>query len=102
MVRTQSLTGASIQMSVHDGRLVTITGANGFVGRHLCDALAANDWRVRAVTRRGREVPASASEVVSTGDVSERQNWDEALANTGVVVHCAGLAHTHFKEQGNR
>ena len=28
-----------------------VTGANGFVGRHLCDELVRHGWQVRVITR---------------------------------------------------
>jgi len=33
-------------------RAVAITGAAGFIGRHLCDAFDRKGWEVRALVRR--------------------------------------------------
>ena len=52
-----------------------VTGASGFIGGHLTQHLCANGWQVIPVSR---QQPLSA----------------EALRNTDVVFHLAGLAHS--------
>lgn len=41
-----------IEGLVRTGKLVTVFGGSGFVGRHVVKALAAHGWRVRVASRR--------------------------------------------------
>ncbi len=73
---------------------VLVTGASGFVGRALVDALAGAGDRVRAATRQGAAAMFSAGvETVATGDYREPVNWAPLLAGVDAVVHLAGIAH---------
>jgi nucleoside-diphosphate-sugar epimerase len=72
---------------------VLVTGATGFVGRVVAQAL---DRTGHQVLRAARAVPAGAppnETWVATGDVGPTTRWDETLAGVDVVVHLAGLAH---------
>ncbi len=72
--------------------LVALTGATGFVGRHLLHALPARGFRVRVLLRRPVELPPGASGAM-VGDLTRPQNMAAALAGVDAVVHSAGLAH---------
>jgi nucleoside-diphosphate-sugar epimerase len=54
--------------------IAAITGANGFIGRHVSDRFAADGWTVRPIVRRD----------VAAGRVGE------LIAGADVVVHVAG------------
>ncbi len=72
--------------------LVLVSGASGFIGRHLVAGLLAAGYRVRIAQRRA--APATAGvEAVVTGDLAEAIDWAPALAGVDHVVHLAGLAH---------
>lgn len=74
------------------GERILLTGASGFVGRHLVQALAAEGYQVRAVSRGG--VPAMPGvEQVAIGDLGSAIDWRPLLAGIDHVVHGAGLAH---------
>jgi nucleoside-diphosphate-sugar epimerase len=72
---------------------VLVTGANGFVGRQLCSALAAAGYVVRAALRNNRPTPTGAAEQVTIDDLGSRTDWSKALEGVELVVHLAALAH---------
>ncbi len=74
------------------GKLIALTGATGFIGRHLLRALSERGYRVRVLLRRPVEVPAGASGAV-VGDLARPMNMAAALSGVDAVVHSAGLAH---------
>lgn len=73
---------------------VLVTGATGFIGRHLVRTLAASGWRVRASVRRPvLGVVPGIDEVVITGAIHARTEWAQALNGVDSVVHLSALAH---------
>jgi uncharacterized protein YbjT (DUF2867 family) len=74
-------------------RLVAVTGATGFLGRHLARELAADGWRVRVLARRDvihplwRELEVE----VVLGDLADASALDRLCRDAELVVHCAGL-----------
>lgn len=74
--------------------MVLVTGATGFIGRHLCAELARRGVPVRAAARRPGP-PSAGVGWVAVPDVGPATNWDEALAGVERVVHLAGVAHRH-------
>lgn len=69
-------------------RLVSITGATGFLGRHLCEAFQRDGWRVRAIVRPGNaKALPEGIEVVQAPLVSA---WlRAALEGSDLVIHSA-------------
>ena len=51
---------------------IVVTGATGFIGRHVVETLAAEGRPVRAVTRRGAVFPAGV-EVSTVKDLGDRE-----------------------------
>lgn len=70
--------------------LFVITGANGFIGRHLVASLVADGKRVRALTRTksGAESTCDGVEWVM-GDIADRATWDALLEKQCVVINLA-------------
>ncbi len=95
----------------NDGRRMTnrvlVTGANGFVGRATCAALAELNIPVRRAVRslppegsppgewHGAHSPAQ--EICRVGDIGESTYWSQALDEISVVVHLA--AHVHVMKK---
>lgn len=75
---------------------VLVTGATGFVGRHLVPALVACGFRVRVALRGPAHIDAFGTEVARfiVGDMAEEIDWRPWLRGADAVVHLAGLAHT--------
>jgi UDP-glucose 4-epimerase len=78
---------------------ILLTGASGFVGRSLADALVAAGFDVRGAYRaRPRHQPAKVEPFI-IGDLSSDTDWRAALRGVDVVVHLAGPAHARFREE---
>jgi UDP-glucose 4-epimerase len=74
------------------GPLIALTGATGFIGRHLLRELPRRSYRVQVLLRRPSELPEGASGAI-IGDLAAPQNMAAALRGVDAVVHSAGLAH---------
>jgi nucleoside-diphosphate-sugar epimerase len=70
-----------------------VTGASGFIGRHLTAALTARGWRVRCLVRPTstvRPLRRCGAELYR-GDVLQPSALASAVAGADVVFHLAGL-----------
>ena len=78
-----------------DGRpVLLVTGASGFVGRHLTPAMARAGWLVRRAVRK----PSGARDEVVVGSVGPATDWQDALAGADAVVHLAARVHQQHEE----
>ncbi|WP_350336175.1 complex I NDUFA9 subunit family protein [Coralliovum pocilloporae] len=83
--------------SAINGKLVTVFGGSGFLGRHVVNALARRGYRVRAAVRR----PDLAHHLQPLGIVGQvtpvqaniryRQSVDQAVAGADAVVNLVGI-----------
>lgn len=71
---------------------VVVTGANGFVGRNLCEDLHKQGFQVAGALRRQSDQPPKYPESV-VDDLFDNNRWVKILTGTDVVIHCAGIAH---------
>lgn len=78
---------------------VLVTGANGFVGQHLCKELLSRGYRVRAAVRSSTtQLPLhDRCEVYRTGDLSDFSAWHDLLRGVDGVVHL--IARTHVVDE---
>ncbi|MSQ68998.1 MAG: NAD-dependent epimerase/dehydratase family protein [Gammaproteobacteria bacterium] len=72
---------------------VLITGANGFVGTHLCPLLAARGHEVIAAVRAPGVTVVGASRTLAVGDIHALTDWRAAVAGCAGVIHLAARAH---------
>ena len=73
--------------------LVAVTGATGFVGRHIVRQLAERGHRVRALARDPARAPAQAGAAVELvrGDLADRGALRALAAGADAVVHLVGI-----------
>jgi NAD(P)-dependent dehydrogenase (short-subunit alcohol dehydrogenase family) len=76
--------------------VVLVTGANGFVGRHVTPALIREGWVVRRVVRKSSG--AEGETVIET--LGPSTNWQDALVDVDAVVHLAARVHQRSSSIG--
>jgi UDP-glucose 4-epimerase len=74
---------------------VLVTGADGFVGRHLVPFLAAQGYKVIAASRAASSFDDPNVELAMLPDLSKPFDWQPLLQRCDVVVHLAGIAHKY-------
>lgn len=73
-------------------RQVLVTGAGGFVGQTLCEALRHSGYAVRrAVRALGYE--DQGTQTVAVGSMTAETEWLSALGGVDAVVHLAARTH---------
>jgi len=74
-------------------RLAAVTGATGFLGGYIVEALIAAGWRVRILARQARNYPQLAGQDFETvlGDLADRPALDRLVDGADAVIHAAGL-----------
>lgn len=74
-------------------RHIFVTGATGFMGRHLIPALAARGHRVAGLARAGQEkqLPGECAPVV--GDALAADSYARHVAPADTMVHLVGVSH---------
>lgn len=69
---------------------VFVTGAAGFVGRHVCQLLRAKGHDVHALVRRDSDYLKDMGVSITHGDLWDVHALEKALTNADIVIHCAG------------
>ncbi|MCI5050545.1 MAG: NAD-dependent epimerase/dehydratase family protein [Rickettsiales bacterium] len=69
-----------------------ITGANGFIGSHLCQHLVDNNEQVTAAYRRQPQSTNQWRQVI-VGELDADTDWSDALEGIDAVVHSAARVH---------
>jgi nucleoside-diphosphate-sugar epimerase len=68
---------------------VAVTGASGFIGRHLSDRLESSGFEVRRLVRSAGRFPGG----FTVGDIEAPVNLNDALDGVTCVVHLAARVH---------
>ena len=69
-----------------------ITGATGFIGRHLLARARASGHEAIALVR-SRTDELDGTGQIEIGDMAERADWTEAVAGADAVIHLAARVH---------
>jgi nucleoside-diphosphate-sugar epimerase len=69
--------------------VVAVTGATGFIGKHILASLIASGLRVRALSRQNR--PSNSEIQWITGDLADQKALNDLVKGADIVIHCAGL-----------
>jgi len=70
---------------------VAVTGATGFIGRHLVERLLADGFDVRALSRRPDIAALPDGVTVVSGTLEDQAGLERLVEGCQAVVHCAGL-----------
>ena len=86
-------------------QLVLVTGANGFVGSHLTEALLARGYRVRCMVRESSDLryiehlPVEWVRADLRGaDMAQAERLEHACRGVDMVCHCAALTRAVDEE----
>ena len=74
---------------------VLVTGANGFIGSNLCEALTQSGLSVTGLVRNSsnlRFLVNKAHIKIEKGDITVRESLTTVMQNKSMVFHVAGLA----------
>jgi len=77
-----------------------VTGASGFVGWHVAQALIERGHRVRALVRASSSIPELEVEPI-TGDLRNPASLERAVAGCGLVFHVAADYRLWSKNPGD-
>lgn len=77
---------------------ITITGANGFLGRALCKEALSNGFVVRAVSRN-YYYSSILGQSFCVPSIDRLTSWHETIAGSDFVIHCASRVHIAGKDK---
>ncbi len=89
------------QNSTIDHATVLVTGASGFIGSHVVDALLQRHCKVHCLVRRTSDLRWLDRTKVRLhyGNLEEAFSLEECLKQTDYVFHCAGLTRAKTRQE---
>jgi len=74
---------------------VLVTGANGFIGKHLMSSLKQNGFNPVGTIRSDTTnlPPSITGDCVNVGEIGPTTQWSEALLDADIVIHLAARVH---------
>ena len=82
-----------IQLTKTTEMNILVTGANGFIGRHLCEFLVASGHKV---TRGVRRLDDQSNSLI-LDETTPALDLLKALSGINCIIHLAGIAHVYSK-----
>ena len=80
-------------------RCVALTGATGFVGRHIVARLQREDVHIKLLVRNPDIAPLKTGVELVVGSLEERDALDWLARDTQCIIHCAGAIRGRDKEE---
>lgn len=71
--------------------MILVTGANGFVGRHVVARLAGSERGLLAMVRTSPAVPFPPGVGIVEADVVRPETLTAAVAGVDTIIHCAAI-----------
>ena len=73
-----------------------VTGATGFIGRHIVEALCKEDYKVRCLVRENSNIKRLADLGVEIffGDLLDQDSLEKAVDGVNVIFHAAGEVYS--------
>lgn len=81
--------------------LLLVTGANGFVGKAFCQALAERNLRFLPAIRQAGRTAISGQMPCVVGEIGADTDWSKALSDVSTVVHLASRVHVMQESLGD-
>ncbi|MCX7086152.1 MAG: SDR family oxidoreductase [Methylococcales bacterium] len=78
--------------SILKNKTILITGANGFVGKALCESLAHQSYKIIAAVRKIDEASNKAHQI-AIEEINADTDWTSALSGVDTVIHLAARVH---------
>ncbi len=84
--------------------LALVTGATGFVGANVVEALSLAGWHVRALHRSSSSLAAlqGLAYEPALGDVTDAESLRSAVTGCDAVFHVAGVTADYWDQDGAR
>lgn len=79
---------------------ILITGATGFIGRHLVGALSKGEHSIRCLVRKSSNIDCLKNTNVDIfhGDLLEKDSISQALEKVDLIYHLAGEVYSRHKK----
>jgi dihydroflavonol-4-reductase len=84
-----------------DGSSTLVTGATGFIGSHLVDALLERGCKVHCVVRETSNLQwlDTSRVTLHTGDLHQPDTYKNCFAEVDYVFHCAGITRANNRHE---
>lgn len=72
---------------------ILVTGANGFVGRALCEELVRLGISVKAICRESKNFDLAGCVVIQIPSIDAETDWTASLNKVNTIIHLAARVH---------